>query len=343
MLAYFYASFLHPMIPAQAESVGTPVKPLDSLTIASKACQFGGVCARIKPETIHTGVDYQASAGTPVYAVCDGKVREDASKREDIWSRFLIIEHTNCGGKSDLYSYYGHIDSVIGGKGTKVTKGQQIATVKYWLVSNKGKSYDNSHLHFGTSTSYMNPWGYQVGDRSKLLQKGWLDPQEFLSQASNSPVAKQPTSTSTFRNQQRPASQPKPRDDKGTFKLKANIDRKQLNTQEICDTWIRKSYSTDRIILSVQHVIKRDQLNARVHHSCSFQYRLKPPGSLIHGFSLSEYIKPRKEEETSLENIMYQACNIKFGNGYVMKHGKYGSTVEGEVYCEKNLGWIKVY
>ena len=334
MLKLFLASLLYLLIPAKAESDGTPAKPLDSLTITSKQCRLGGACASTKPEThFHTGVDYKAAAGAPVYAICDGKVREDTSQRKDVWNRFIVIEHTNCGDNPKLYSYYGHIDSVIGGIGSKVERGQKIATVKHWP--------GNTHLHFGISPIFFSGgWGYQKGDP---IQNGWLDPIAFLSQAFNSGQSKQPLTTKSASALQGQDSQPKSTGNKGSFKWRANIDRKELYPQEICDAWIRRAYARDRIMLNVRHIIKRDPVNARVIHSCQMHYRLKPPSSLIQGLSLNDYTRPRTQEETSLYNAMSQACSQRYGLGYGINLGRYGTHEETKVYCAKRTGWVKVY
>ena len=319
------------VLPAYADPA-KPASPLDTLTITGEKCRIGKECAR-GPSTPHTGVDYKATAGTPVYAICDGKVKLDASKRADINDRFLIIEHSNCGSNTKLYGYYGHIDSVIGGVGSEVSRGQQIATVRKWP--------GNTHLHFGVSPRFFSSgWGYQKGDP---IQNGWLDPQAFLRQTSNLPLSNQSPVASSTSGPANPKHQPVQRDKKGIFRWHAITDRKQLNPQEICETWIRSTYSRDRTILDVRHVIKRDQINARMLHSCSFQYRLKPPGSFIHGFSLSDYLKPRKQEETTLFNAMAHTCYKRFGFGFRMRLGKFGSSDETKVFCEKNLGWTKVY
>jgi alpha-tubulin suppressor-like RCC1 family protein len=151
----------------------TPAPPLQPLPQPSPKCLVGMACATTDPKKLHTGVDYSVIPGTPVYAICDGEVHFDASKKSDIWDRFLIVKHDDCGGYKTLFGYYGHIDSLVGGKGTRVKKGQHIASVKEWPGQPK-----NTHLHFGISTKWFaSGWGYQAGNP---LGNGWLDPRTLL-------------------------------------------------------------------------------------------------------------------------------------------------------------------
>lgn len=319
------------VFPAYADQ-GKPATPLETLTITGEKCQIGKECAR-NPSTPHTGVDFKAIAGTPVYAICDGKVKLDASNREDINSRFLIIEHSNCGGISKLYGYYGHIDSIIGGVGSQVRRGQQIATVKNWP--------GNTHLHFGVSPKFFSyGWGYQSGDP---IQNGWLDPLKFLNQAHSLDVTKQPTITNNAVAQQKPTSNQKQSDGKGAYEWRAEVDRKQLDPQQVCESWVRKDFSRDRTILYVRHVTRRNETASRIEHLCQFQYRLKPPGSFIHGFSLGDYTKPRTEMLLGLDNALFSTCSRAYGLGYALKQGKLGTQDELKVYCEKTVGWRRVY
>jgi murein DD-endopeptidase MepM/ murein hydrolase activator NlpD len=132
---------------------------------------LGGVCAGAGGNTKHTGVDYAVPSGSEVKAVCDGvvKIARTPSTTPNIWNRFTIIEHTNCGSYSKLYGYYGHIDaSVITGQTVK--RGDVIGKIASWR--------GNSHLHLGFATKYFSSgWGYQVGDP---LQNGWINPASFF-------------------------------------------------------------------------------------------------------------------------------------------------------------------
>lgn len=156
-----------------------PAPPLQPLPKPNSQCLLGMACASKDKEKLHTGIDYSVLPGTPVYSICDGVVHHDASKKPDIWNRFLIVKHNDCGGYNTLFGYYGHIDSLVGSEGTKITKGQHIGSVKEW----PGQP-SNTHLHFGTSTKWFpSGWGYQAGDP---LSNGWLDPKVFLNSTKDS-------------------------------------------------------------------------------------------------------------------------------------------------------------
>jgi murein DD-endopeptidase MepM/ murein hydrolase activator NlpD len=160
-------SLLHSMCLAQSTQPAPPLQPLPK---PNSQCLLGMACASKDKGRLHTGVDYSVLPGTPVYSICDGVVHYDASKRADIWDRFLIVKHNDCGGYKTLFGYYGHIDSLVGSEGTKITKGQHIGSVKEWP--------GNTHLHFGISTRWFpSGWGYQAGGP---LSNGWLDPNVFL-------------------------------------------------------------------------------------------------------------------------------------------------------------------
>lgn len=165
-LSLFYLSLSNSLCLAQSTQPAPPLQPLPK---SNSQCLLGMACASKDKEKLHTGIDYSVLPGTPVYSICDGVVHHDASKKADIWDRFLIVKHNECGGYNTLFGYYGHIDSLIGGVGTIVTKGQHIASVKEW----PGQP-GNTHLHFGISTRWFpSGWGYQAGDP---VSNGWLSP-----------------------------------------------------------------------------------------------------------------------------------------------------------------------
>lgn len=158
--------------PQVNPAANNPVKPISSLRETIPTCMFNGPC--VGGGAKHTGVDYFTNPGSQVSAICDGVVK-NAVTGGDIWNRFTIIEHSNCGGYRTLYAYYGHIDPSVG-VGNSVRKGQGIGTVGFY-------STNNHHLHFGLSTYYFaggsnEKWGYQSGN---LEQKGWINPESFKS------------------------------------------------------------------------------------------------------------------------------------------------------------------
>lgn len=167
-------------------------------------CLFGGYCARGTDIKAHNAIDYMVNAGEPVYAICDGIVKEvRAGPSYSVGERFTIIDHFNCGGYESLFAYYGHIDPDVeiakypgpgepppdacdtpDGKNYCITRDQQIGVVADWG--------NNSHLHFSINSQYVSQgWGYSdvtistpsdcsldsISTRRKaLFKQGWLDP-----------------------------------------------------------------------------------------------------------------------------------------------------------------------
>ncbi|BAZ40347.1 peptidase M23B [Calothrix sp. NIES-4101] len=94
---------------------------------------------RIHPITgerrFHTGIDFGAAMGTPIYAISNGKV-EFAGKRGG-YGNAVIVNHG--GGKSTLY---GHASKLYVQEGQQVRRGQAIAAVGSTGMSTA------PHLHF---------------------------------------------------------------------------------------------------------------------------------------------------------------------------------------------------
>jgi murein DD-endopeptidase MepM/ murein hydrolase activator NlpD len=94
---------------------------------------------RIHPITrerrFHTGIDFGAAMGTPIYAIAPGRV-EFAGQRGG-YGNAVIVNHG--GGKSTLY---GHASKLYVRKGQQVTQGQMVAAVGSTGMSTA------PHLHF---------------------------------------------------------------------------------------------------------------------------------------------------------------------------------------------------
>ncbi|MDR6224564.1 murein hydrolase activator EnvC family protein [Desmospora profundinema] len=105
----------------------------------------------------HTGVDWAAPVGTPIYAAANGKVIRSQSCACG-FGYYIMIDH---GG--GIFSLYAHMwaSSVRVRAGDVVRKGQQIAG-----VGNNGRS-TGPHLHFevhkGRPGNYVNPTAYFGG------------------------------------------------------------------------------------------------------------------------------------------------------------------------------------
>lgn len=94
---------------------------------------------RIHPITgnrkFHSGIDFGAKQGTPIYAFKSGKV--DFAGRKGGYGKAVIINHGE--GKSTLY---GHASEIVVKKGERVVSGQIIAE-----IGSTGMS-TGPHLHF---------------------------------------------------------------------------------------------------------------------------------------------------------------------------------------------------
>lgn len=114
---------------------------------------------RIDPITgrsaLHTGLDFQADAGTPILAAAGGVVVVQEYHAE--YGNMVEIDHGN-----DLVTRYAHASAVYVKKGDIVRRGQKIAA-----VGSTGRS-TGAHLHFEV-----------------LVQGVPQDPQKFLTAGGN--------------------------------------------------------------------------------------------------------------------------------------------------------------
>jgi hypothetical protein len=114
---------------------------------------------RIDPITgtsaLHTGLDFPAEPGTPVYSAAGGVVV--AQQYHPQYGNMIEIDHGN-----DLITRYGHSSKVYVKKGDLIKRGQRISE-----VGNTGRS-TGSHLHFEV-----------------LVQGVPQDPQKFLNARRN--------------------------------------------------------------------------------------------------------------------------------------------------------------
>ncbi|MCD4650531.1 MAG: M23 family metallopeptidase [Candidatus Cloacimonetes bacterium] len=128
--------------------------PLNSMHVSSP---FGN---RIHPITgrwkMHTGIDYRASRGTPVYAVANGTVTTAA--RNGGWGKEVRIRH------HDMITQYAHLYKIYVRRGQYVRKGTKIGS-----VGSTGNS-TGSHLHFGLRKKgrWINPKNLRMVGAIKL-------------------------------------------------------------------------------------------------------------------------------------------------------------------------------
>jgi murein DD-endopeptidase MepM/ murein hydrolase activator NlpD len=103
----------------------------------------------------HKGIDIHARKGTPVVALCDGRIVERALT--PIGGKTLWLKSAS----QPWTAYYAHLDKQLVKEGQYVHKGQVIGT-----VGNTGNARTTpSHLHFGVTrqNKWVNPLPYVKG------------------------------------------------------------------------------------------------------------------------------------------------------------------------------------
>ena len=98
-----------------------------------------GVSGRLWSSGHHTGIDFRATVGTPVYSVGDGIVCDTGYN--SAYGNFVEIYHGN-----NIYSFYAHASRVQVSIGKTVSKGQQI------MLSGATGNVKGAHLHFEIRT-----------------------------------------------------------------------------------------------------------------------------------------------------------------------------------------------
>jgi murein DD-endopeptidase MepM/ murein hydrolase activator NlpD len=118
---------------------GTLAWPLDNVTITQR---FGKTvdARRLYTSGSHSGVDFRAAVGTPIYAVASGNI-EGTGDTDDTcykasFGKWIFIRHNN-----GLASAYGHLSLIKVSEGQTVSKGQLIG-----YSGNTGRS-TGPHLH----------------------------------------------------------------------------------------------------------------------------------------------------------------------------------------------------
>jgi murein DD-endopeptidase MepM/ murein hydrolase activator NlpD len=113
------------------------IQPISNKNLKHVASGFGYRIDPIyKTPKMHTGLDFAAPVGTPVYATADGVVRATTYER-DGYGRHVIIHHGY--GYQTLYA---HLVRIKARPGEKVKRGQVIG----W-VGSTGKS-TAPHCHY---------------------------------------------------------------------------------------------------------------------------------------------------------------------------------------------------
>lgn len=87
----------------------------------------------------HTGLDFRASTGTPVYSIGDGQVFDTGYS--SAYGNYVEVYHGN-----NIYSFYAHGSRINVSEGQRVSKGQQV------MLSGGTGNVTAPHLHFEIRT-----------------------------------------------------------------------------------------------------------------------------------------------------------------------------------------------
>lgn len=131
------------------------IQPVSNEELIRLASGFGyRVHPVYKVKKLHTGIDFSAPIGTPIYATADGTI-EEVNVSFSGYGKTLIIEH-GFGFKTR----YAHMHQFAVKEGEKVKRGQVIG-----YVGNTGTS-TASHLHYEVikNGSKINPVHYFFND-----------------------------------------------------------------------------------------------------------------------------------------------------------------------------------
>jgi len=136
-----------------------------------------------RPRTYHAARDFSRPAGTPVYAMADGRV--SFSGRMGGYGWLVIVDHP----QANLYSLYGHLSPSRWRKRSGAVK-------KGELIAYLGDSTENggtprhplvTHLHFGVRAGQradypsVGQWRWQAGWIGPMPSNlGWLHPAVVL-------------------------------------------------------------------------------------------------------------------------------------------------------------------
>lgn len=91
----------------------------------------------LKSRHLHSGIDFSAEVGTPVYATADGVVEFAYKGFNGGYGHMIKIDHS-----FGFKTYYAHLDQLIVKRGDFVKKGQMVA-----YSGNSGNS-TGAHLHY---------------------------------------------------------------------------------------------------------------------------------------------------------------------------------------------------
>jgi murein DD-endopeptidase MepM/ murein hydrolase activator NlpD len=133
------------------------IQPIDNKSLKCIVSGFGWRIHPIyKTERFHTGIDFAASEGTPIYATGDGVV-EKADNLEEGYGNHVVINHG-----FGYETLYGHMSKMAVTVGQKVKRGQIIGYVGCTGLC----SGDHVHYEVIKNGEKVNPVDYFYNDLS---------------------------------------------------------------------------------------------------------------------------------------------------------------------------------
>ncbi|MCS7013595.1 MAG: M23 family metallopeptidase [Chloroherpetonaceae bacterium] len=142
------------------------IKPIDGTRTSPFGMRFHPIYRIMK---FHSGQDFHAPIGTPVYATGDGVV--ESAQYNDGYGNCIIIDHG-----FGLKTLYAHLSKCLVKPGQAVRRGENIG-----LSGNTGVS-DSPHLHYEVIKD-----GVKVNPLAYMLDE--ISPSEFLAAADSSAAA----------------------------------------------------------------------------------------------------------------------------------------------------------
>jgi murein DD-endopeptidase MepM/ murein hydrolase activator NlpD len=153
------------LLPAKRPGLlSFPVKTDSCVTQYYGTTEFAKQAYRTQ---FHSGVDFKAPLGAPIFAALDGKVAVVDNNDRGTWEkyqygRYIIIEHEN-----NLSTLYAHLSKQYVKEGDEVSQGDIIGH-----SGNTGYSF-GAHLHFGVYKTPIMGWQHSYSE-SKARESGGL-------------------------------------------------------------------------------------------------------------------------------------------------------------------------
>ena len=148
-----------------------------------------GGCYEYPERLFHAAEDYKRPAGTPVYAMADGKI--NFSGTANLYGWLVLIDHP----QANLYSLYGHLSPSRWklADGTEVERGDLIGYLgDSWENGGSREQPVQTHLHFGIRAGQTadyprgGEWRFNGGWIRLCPQDvGWLQPSMVITSQEN--------------------------------------------------------------------------------------------------------------------------------------------------------------